>query len=129
MTNSIIRDFTDNWAEEMKSNTILANSQRVSVEVELDQLVETRVNPEDLQIGDILSSHGYIAKIDQIFSSYDERTEKICYVMKCAYIAGDLDMFNYFLESINNGCDQGYRSHEQGNDRATWFKVEKYSIK
>lgn len=84
---------------------------------------EELIDPSKLMKGDLISSNGYVAKIDEV-KIYHEDGRLPCYVFKCVYVAGDLKMFTSRRGSINNGTSVDYRSHEQGNRLARFYKAD-----
>lgn len=97
---------------------------RPTVEVEkfYGEWSESRIEPDDLAVGDLMASHGYICKIESV-NVWPTDGELPVYVFKCSYVAGSLSDFKWMIGSINNGCDRGHLSHEQGNRLAKWNKV------
>jgi len=101
------------------------------VEYNVQGYEERQVDPAEFEVGDLMASHGYICKVDEILRFPNDRDQEYygdTFVFLCTYVCGDLDGvggFNYFIESTNNGCDRGYRSHEQGNRLAKWHKLFK----
>ena len=93
---------------------------------------ERQVKPTDFEVGDLMANHGYICKVDEILRFPNDKDQEYygdTFVFKCTYVCGDLlrseGGFFTFLESANNGCDRGYRSHEQGNKLKRWHKLFK----
>lgn len=101
------------------------------IEYNAEGYTERQVEPSDFKVGDLMASHGYICKVDEILKFPNERDQEFygdTFVFLCTYVCGDLNgsgSFKYFIESTNNGCDTGYRSHEQGNKLAKWHKLFK----
>lgn len=110
------------WEKLYTMRSLLADRLTVTEAVEMGTWETISVDPETLKEGDHLMSHGFVGKIDQI-RVVKRANELHCYCIYLTYVEGDLNMFKYFIESINNGCDKGYRAYAQGNKLAEWHKA------
>lgn len=89
-----------------------------------------KICPSMITSGMLISHQGYIGKVVAVdryetVRGYNgkDSLEPFVYLVKMIYVSGDLSMHKYFTARINNGCDQGYLSTQQGNRGATFYKV------
>lgn len=98
------------------------------VEVENPNDIHNRlvdICPSLITSGMFIFQHGYIGKVVKVdrYESDNKVDEPFVYVVRMAYVSGDLSMHWYFLDSINNGCNKGHLSSQQGNRLTSFSRV------
>jgi hypothetical protein len=94
-----------------------------------DDCILEKICPSEIYSGMLIAQHGYVGKVETVerYESTDRgvinELEPFVYQVLMTYVSGDLGMHKYFTSSINNGCDRGYLSVNQGNRRATFQRV------
>ena len=102
--------------------------ERQATKVEADQKV-VKTCPSEIYSGMLITQHGYTGKVVKVerYESIDrgivDTLEPFVYCVYMEYVHGDLSMHKYFTNTINNGCNRGYLSVQQGNRRATFNRV------
>ena len=106
----------------------IALVERQATKKDGDQKV-VKICPSEIYSGMLITQHGYTGKVVKVerYESIDrgivDTLEPFVYCVYMEYVHGDLAMHKYFTNSINNGCNRGYLSVQQGNRRATFNRV------
>lgn len=85
--------------------------------------------PSMITSGMLITQHGYIGRVvkvdryENISRGVVDENEPYIYSVRMEYVSGDLAMHKWFMDRINNGCDMGYLSSQQGNRRVTFNRV------
>ncbi len=96
---------------------------------EYDDCLVENICPSEIHSGMLITQHGYtgrVVKVDRyenIWRGVVDASEPYVYVVRMEYVSGDLSMHMGFRDRINNGCDQGHLSSQQGNRLATFRQV------
>jgi hypothetical protein len=100
------------------------NLESVKAIIETDDAYrEIKVQPETFKVGDLISFHGCICKVEKIKVTNRKGVGDI-YTMSSSYVTGRLDMFKWFLGYVCNGCFRGNLALTTGNNKRPWFKAE-----
>tara|TARA_R110000850_G_scaffold17233_2_gene53200 strand:+ start:2584 stop:3099 length:516 start_codon:yes stop_codon:yes gene_type:complete len=96
---------------------------------EYDNCNVVKICPSEITSGMLITQHGYTGKVIRVdrYESFNcgviNEVEPFVYCVCMEYISGDLSMHKYFISAINNGCDKGYLSVQQGNRLANFNRV------